>query len=513
MVEQSITAAPRWRATLIACVVTFLALLALFWPTVQGMAYIWYNFETYTHGFLILPISLWLIWQKRVHLAAFTPQPTAGFLLLVLGALLVWALARLTGVLVVEQAAFVAVLVSALASILGWQVSRFLVFPLLFLFFAVPMGEDLVPLMMEFTATFTVEALKLTGIPVYRDGLWFSLPSGNWSVVEACSGVRYLIASATLGVMYAYITYHTLWKRLLFIALSVIVPVLANGLRAYIIVMIGHLSEMEYATGVDHLIYGWFFFGIVMFILFWIGSFWQEEQEPPGFVAPPREMSAKSAGNRVLLVSLLALVASVSTVWATQRAASMENPIAHQLEAPAGVDGWRRTPDPVLWSASHQSTPHKIEAVYSDETGKVQLYVVLFPQQRQGNEAINQENQIAADLRRKTGLGSRTVKAGDGQFPVNSSRVIVSVDEVGQRHLVWQWYRVAGRSLTNRYEGKAWEAVSRIYPGRTDGAWIAISTPLGDQDEDAAQERLSRFARSMAAPIGNGIDTVLGLVD
>ena len=57
VVEQSITAAPRWRATLIACVVTFLALLALFWPTVQGMAYIWYNFETYTHGFLILPIT------------------------------------------------------------------------------------------------------------------------------------------------------------------------------------------------------------------------------------------------------------------------------------------------------------------------------------------------------------------------------------------------------------------------------------------------------------------------
>ena len=103
----------------------------------------------------------------------------------------------------------------------------------------------------------TLEALKLTGIPVYREGLWFSLPTGDWSVVKACSGVRYLIASVTLGVMYAYITYHTLWKRLLFILMSLVIPILANGIRAYIIVMIGHLSNLEYATGVDHMVYVW----------------------------------------------------------------------------------------------------------------------------------------------------------------------------------------------------------------------------------------------------------------
>ena len=215
MIDESIANASRWRNTTIACVVIFVTLLALFYQTVLGIVHIWYNDTTYTHGFLILPISLWLIWQKRAHLAAFSPQPAAGLLVLVAGSLLIWALARLTGVLVIEQFAFVSVVITALVSILGWQVGQFLAFPLLFLFFAVPMGEDLVPPMMEFTATFTVEALKLTGIPVYRDGLWFSLPSGNWSVIEACSGVRYLIASVTLGVMYAYITYHTLWKRLL----------------------------------------------------------------------------------------------------------------------------------------------------------------------------------------------------------------------------------------------------------------------------------------------------------
>ena len=513
MTEESQIAPSRWRATLIACAFVFVALISVFWQTAQDMVHIWYGFDTYAHGFIILPISLWLIWQKRAHLAAFTPQPTAGFLVLVAGALFVWTLARLTGVLVVEQLAFIAVLVSGLASILGWQVSKFLAFPLLFLFFAVPMGEDLLPPMMEFTATFTVEALKLTGIPVYRDGLWFSLPSGNWSVVEACSGLRYLLAAATLGVMYAYITYHTLWKRLLFIALSVIVPILANGVRAYMIVMIGHLSGMEYATGVDHLIYGWVFFGLVMFILFWIGSFWQEEEEPPTFVAPPREISVQSVGVRLMLISLLTIGASAGTVWGTHRAIGLDVQMAGQLSFPAGPGAWKPTVEPVAWSASHQATPYKIEARYNDGEGEVQLYLVLFPQQRQGAEAINLGNQIAEDLQRQTRLGKAEVVTDESQFTVNRSRVIVPIDGRPQEYLVWQWYRVAGRDLSNRYEGKAWEALARIYPGRADGAWIAITTPLENQDSAAAEERLARFASSMAPGIGKSIDRALGLAD
>ncbi len=501
----------RWRTTLIACGVLSLGMLALFWQTAAGMVHIWYNFETYTHGFLILPISLWLVWQKRHHLAAFTPQPSPGLLVFVCGGLLAWALARLTGVLVVEQAAFVGALVAALASVLGWQVTRFLVFPLSFLFFAVPMGEDLVPPMMEFTATFTVEALKLTGIPVYRDGLWFSLPSGNWSVVEACSGVRYLIASATLGVMYAYITYHTLWKRLLFIAFSLIVPILANGVRAYMIVMIGHLSEMKYAVGVDHLLYGWVFFGVVMFILFWVGSFWHEEEEPPRFVAPPRLMSEESVSRRVMQVALLALAASAITVWGTRQAETIEVRMAASLAAPSGTGGWEKLAEPALWSAAHQPTPHTIETRYVRDGGMVQLFVVLFPQQRQGNEAINQDNKISTGLVRSTDLGSRNAVLGDQQVSVNRTRAIVSVDGVQHEHLVWQWYRVAGHNLTNRYIGKAREALARIYPGRTDGAWIAITTPLGDGNVEVAEERLARFALAMAPHIDTAIDSALGL--
>src|SRR6185295_12652216 len=174
----------------------------------------------------------------------------------------------------------VLMLLSTVLTVLGVSLTKMLAFPLFFLLFAVPFGEFLEPPLMEHTADFTVAALRFTGIPVYREGLYFTIPSGNWSVVEACSGLRYLIASLCVGVLYAYLTYRTPLRRAVFIGASVVLPIVGNWLRAYMIVMIGHLSGMKYAVGVDHLIYGWLFFGVLMLSLFWIGSFWREDLAP-----------------------------------------------------------------------------------------------------------------------------------------------------------------------------------------------------------------------------------------
>ena len=97
-------------------------------------------------------------------------------------------------------------------------------------------------------------------------------------MVEACSGVRYLIASVMVGTLFAYLTYQSLARRIAFVAVSFLVPVLANWLRAYMIVMLGHLSGNKLAVGVDHLIYGWVFFGVVMLLMFWIGARWREDE-------------------------------------------------------------------------------------------------------------------------------------------------------------------------------------------------------------------------------------------
>jgi exosortase/archaeosortase family protein len=128
--------------------------------------------------------------------------------------------------------------------------------------------------------------------------------------------VRYLIASLALGTLYAYLTYASIWRRLTFIACSAIVPIFANGLRAYIIVMLGHLSDMKLAAGVDHLIYGWVFFGIVIFIMFWIGGYFSDRGHALPGPAPVTDPGSASPARRTQwLIALACLPLPFGRFW------------------------------------------------------------------------------------------------------------------------------------------------------------------------------------------------------
>jgi len=201
--------------------------------TLLAMSYTWRSSESFAHGPLMPVISAWLVWRKRAELTTLPVTPFWPALLALAGAGFGWLVARLAGVNTGEQFAIVAMIPAIVALALGWRVAWALAFPLAFLFFAVPFGDFLLPPMMELTADFTVAAVRASGVPILREGLTFELPSGRWSVVEACSGLRYLLAALPLSCLYAYLSYRALRTRLLFIGTVVVVAVVANWVRAY----------------------------------------------------------------------------------------------------------------------------------------------------------------------------------------------------------------------------------------------------------------------------------------
>ncbi len=263
-----------WLPATLTLAAVWLVLGLLYTDTVATMVGIWYRSETFAHAFLVPPISAWLIWRQRAQLARLNPQPQPWLLAGLAVAAVGWLLADLVKVNSASQLAWMAMLVLSVPAVLGLAVASAILFPLLFLFFAVPVGEFMLPYMMEWTADFTVYALRMSGIPVYREGLQFVIPSGSWSVVEACSGVRYLIASFMVGTLFAYLNYRSTKRRVIFIIASLLIPILANWLRAYMIVMLGHLSGNTIAVGVDHLLYGRLFFGVVGMLMFYMGGRW-----------------------------------------------------------------------------------------------------------------------------------------------------------------------------------------------------------------------------------------------
>ena len=213
-----------------------------------------------------------------------------------------------------KQLGLVLMMQFSFLAVLGTRMAKAAIFPLFYLSFAVPFGESAIPPLQDLTAQFVVSMLRATGMPVYLEGVFIQIPSGRFHVAEACAGARYLLTSLALGVLMSGLFYRTLWRRVLIIALSIAVPIAANGIRAYGIVMVAHLTDYEVAVGVDHLLYGMVFLGFVTLCLLALGMTFREHDTAGTGKTPFRGHRAGrfAPPAAALLVALAALLLAAS---------------------------------------------------------------------------------------------------------------------------------------------------------------------------------------------------------
>lgn len=496
------------RASATLAVASIVAILAAYHQTVQSMITTWERSDTFAHGFLIFPISAWLVWNQRKQLAAlqFQPEPYAQLSLAILG--FGWLMAYLADVKVAQQYFLVGMIPLTVLSVLGKQVVLALAFPLAYLLLAVPFGHAFIPTLIDLTASFTVLALQLTGVPVYREGNFFTVPSGSWSVIEACSGLRYLIASFTLGTLYAYLSYRSLKRRLIFIGLSIVVPIVANCIRAYMIVMIGHLSGMRYAVGVDHLIYGWFFFGFVMLLLFWTGSRWREDNNdksstPPANFAASKDQRSFVRATRVACGSL-----AIAFFWPAC-AAYVEPKIsdtAIKIDIAPVPGKWEPSTRVVSdWKPSYVGPSVQFMQTYQHADRTVSLHIAYYRNGRQGPDLVHYENVLVSEgserWRNINKEEARRLSVSSRAFEIRQNLLYSSTVKL----ITWRWYRVAGENTTSPYAAKLMLAKSRLLGHEADGAEIIIATPYEDGTEEAASA-LQDFLDEMLPAVTKGID-------
>lgn len=480
-----------------------LVLAAAYWPTLAAIEATWRRSDTFAHGYVVLPIAAWLAWRERARLVALDSPPWWPGLLLVAVAGGAWTAGRLADVAALEQFAVYGLLVGAAVAVLGRDRARALAFPLAFAAFAIPVGEFLVPLLIEQTARFTVRALQLTGVPVYREGNLLLVPGGRWSVVEACSGVRYLIASAMVGTLYAWLAYRSTARRLAFVALAIAMPIVANWLRAYLIVMIAHLTDNRFALGVDHFIYGWFFFGLVIAATFWIGSLWREPAAAAAPATPtPASSAAAPASTAPLLLAAVAALA-IGLAWRPVAGILVERtrqPVGEL--APIGAPaGWQALPAPPAgWTPGFRGATRTLHAGFARDGAPVGLYVALYGEQQPGRELVGAGNALVdpEDPRwRSIGTARGPVHWGDGRIDAEASHL---VGRDGTQLTVRSAYWVDGRWTASPALATARLAAARLRLAPDHAAVVVLYAPR-DDDPAGAAHRLDRFGADVAGPV------------
>jgi exosortase A len=486
--------AREWRQAGAAMLLATVAALLLFHELAVAAVRIWIRSDTYNPCFLVIPLAAYMAWQRKSYALQFRPTPDLRALALLPVIAVGYLLVRFAGIVELQQHAVVAMLQVLFLAILGWPAYRALLWPLLYLFFLVPSGEFIVPTLQDYTAWFTIRALMASGIPTFAEGTLITIPNGNFEVAEACAGVRFLFASLAFGVLYADVMYRSAWRKLGFLVLSVIVPIVANGFRAFGIVVLAFVTDNAAAVEADHLIYGWVFFSFVLLLLILAGNWFREDDQPYG-VPPEPAASATPTTARFAVVAVLAVALIASApAWAKVVEGNAAPIRAEAFDMIGMGGGWRAVPlRQGGWRPSFPQADATAQRAYVSGDRRVELFVAYFASQNSNKKLIGGDNRFHDQPRwRRVGTATATAELADsGVRPIAERHA-----GPGGKRLIWYTYWIDGSFVTSGVRAKLLQAAAELKGGGRGGAMVVIATNY-DDDVGVASAALADFAQSL----------------
>ena len=238
-----------------------------------------YGDDTFSYIVFIPLVSLYLLYDDRKGIFdAAHGSPIPGVVLSSLGILLYmvaqkgsvgpsvavenFALYALSAVLFLEG------ILGLLAGAGGLWAARF---PLLFLFFMVPIPEVILRPIVRFLQAGSAEisywVIRSIGVPIFRDGFLFTLPGLTIEVAEQCSGIHSGISLFLVGILAGHIFLKSGWRKLVLVVAVVPIAIAKNGLRIVMLSLLGAYVDRQVLSGPLHKAGGIPFFGLALVML------------------------------------------------------------------------------------------------------------------------------------------------------------------------------------------------------------------------------------------------------
>jgi exosortase A len=311
-----------WRMPLAQLALAWAAIFILTAQQWGQMFHQWWNIDTYNHILLIPPVIAWLIYLRREGLQQLKPAHWAPGVAFMAAALCVWLVGKTLDINLIAQIGTVGAFQASVLTFLGPRILAYLLLPVGMLSVLVPFGDEVIPFLQSITAEIAIAMTKFSGVEAVYEDIYIHTPVGLFIVAEECSGVKFLVAMMTLGLFVSFTSFQRWKSRTIFMVACFVVPIIANGLRAWSTIYIAQSQGVEFAEGFDHIIYGWVFFAIVMAIV--LGGafrFFDREPEDAGYsVDELRQMQwlaaleARSGSANAALLAVFALVVGFAMV-------------------------------------------------------------------------------------------------------------------------------------------------------------------------------------------------------
>jgi len=444
-----------------------LATVLIYWPSCRALAGFWSDTKnrTYTHGYLVLLISLWLMVRERRRLEALRLHPaTLGLpLLLLLSA--VWLVFWRAAVQDLHLLLLPLLLLAAIGAVLGWAAVRLLLFPIGFLYFAMPIWGDLAGILQYASVKVIGVLIWLTGLPAYLQGDLVHVPAGTLEVAQGCSGLHFLIVGLAMAALYGEITRGAIRQRLIWIGLMGVLALVANWARIFVIVVAAYATDMRsFLVTVDHYWFGWFVFAACFAAFLWMAERLAPASTPAvvartaelafaGPAARPSPHSRRSVFITLACLGLLPLLAYGTDVARGQptRGIEIDWPTARgEWNGPQRVRSSR-------WTPEFQNATTISRRRYLDASGEtVELFVVAYRTQDQHAKLLGYGNSLLGSEAPRL-LDQRTVVGATGTW-----RQMTLVDSTGGESLLWSRYRIGDRSFVWSRASQLWYGIASL---------------------------------------------------
>ncbi len=245
-----------------------LAAIAFYRPTVTTMVDLWASSSAYHHGFLVAPTAVWLILRKgKSQQSRAWPPALVG----VVSAAGLWVIGRAADANIIEELAFVSLLIAGAAALFGPTAIKRHAFALALLYFMVPFGETVLPALQWAAAGGVMALLDFSGIAASIEDHVIATSGGRFEIAEACAGLNFLLASFLIAAVFAHLALHSWRYRIAFVALALAAAIATNILRAFLVIAIDTVSGGAIPIAGDHLFFGWALYAAVVVALIAVG--------------------------------------------------------------------------------------------------------------------------------------------------------------------------------------------------------------------------------------------------
>lgn len=498
-----------------------LFVLALYKHGLNRMVDYWFTVEEYSHGVMIPFITAFLVWQKKNVLERICFDGSwAGVAVTLAGAVII-VLGNIAAITIIMQYGFVVALAGLVFSYMGWRGFKEIYVAFLLLFFMIPLPAVIFQGVSEslqlISSSLGVWVIRLFNISVFLEGNVIDLGAMKLQVVEACSGLRYLFPLMTIGFIAAYFYKVAFWKRTVVFLSSIPITVLMNSFRIGMIGVLVEYRGRSMADGFLHDFEGWAVFmvstGILvleMWVLAKLGKDGRPLRQVFGLDLPvptPRDARPRHHPIRRTYWSAAVIVAMV-TAWLFILPAKRDEvqiPRKEFSEFPMVLGDWRGETGRLerIFIDKLKLDDYFIANYANNQQQTVNLYFAYYASQSKGASIHSPRACMPGGGWKLQDFSQREIggiRGGSEMLKVN--RVGIQLDE--NKQLVYYWFQMHGRSITNEYLLKWFVFWDALTLNRTDAALIRITTPLRPGENFAdADSRLVGFIQTLNPSISD----------